>query len=104
MAYNDAVLTHLADDYVVVPPIGDDRVCHECQKWLEGRVFWVSPVPIENPTKQEYQQYVWVGKSNVGRKREDWWPCIPLHPNCRHVYVRYRGGDPREYRVGKRGR
>ncbi len=99
MAYNDAVLTHLANGYVVVPTIGDAAVCAECHRLLEGKVFWVSPEPIPHPTKQEYQQYVWPGKSNIGRTRADWWSCVPLHPNCRHVYVRYRGGDPYAYRV-----
>jgi hypothetical protein len=102
MAYNDAVLTLLSDRYVVIPVIGDAAVCGPCHRLLEGKVFWVSPVPIENPTQQEYEQYVWVGKSNIGRSRADWWPCVPLHPNCRHVYVKYRGGDPYEYRVKRR--
>ncbi len=25
---------------------------------------------------------VWPGKHNVGRKAEDWWLCVPIHPNC----------------------
>ncbi len=104
MAYNDAVLSHLGDDYVVVPPIGDEKVCKHCFRLLEGKVFWVSPVPIQNATQQENEQYMWVGKSNVGRKVKDWIPCIPLHPNCRHVFLRYRGGDPYEYRVKQRHR
>lgn len=99
LAYNNATLSLLGDDYVVVPPIGDDRVCKSCKRWLEGKVFWVAPAPIEDATKQENEQYVWVGKSNIGRKEADWIPCIPLHPRCRHVFVRYRGGDPYSYRA-----
>ncbi len=25
---------------------------------------------------------VWPGKHNVGRKSDEWWCCIPMHPNC----------------------
>ncbi|MCL6442540.1 MAG: phage head morphogenesis protein [Alicyclobacillus sp.] len=99
MAYNEAFLTVMAGHYVVVPTIGDSRVCNECHRLLEGKVFWVSPVPIENPTKQEAEQYIWPGKSNVGRKKADWWACCPLHPLCRHVYVRYRGNNPYSYKT-----
>ncbi|MFX4303000.1 hypothetical protein ACOJUR_12210 [Alicyclobacillus tolerans] len=102
MAYNDAVLDALKDDYVVIPPMNDDKVCRYCARLLEGKVFWVSPHPIPNATKQENEQYMWVGKSNVGRKQKDWIPCVPLHPNCRHILVRYRGGNPYNYRP-KRG-
>lgn len=99
MAYNDAALVLLAGKYGVVPPIGDEKVCKECRHWLEGKVFYVLPSPPENPTKQELEQYLWPGKSNIGRKREDWVPCLPLHPNCRHMVVQYKGGDPYAYRV-----
>lgn len=99
MAYNDGVLLQLAGDYVVIPAIDDGRVCQSCKKLLEGKVFYVSPTPIQDPTQQEYEQCLWPGKSNVGRLKENWWPCAPLHPNCRHVYVRYRGGDPYSYKA-----
>jgi len=102
MAYNDATLTMLAGKHVVVPVIGDGKVCSACKHLLEGKVFYVSPVKIENPTKQQREQYLWPGKSNVGRKREDWIPCLPLHPKCRHVIVKYRGGDPYSYMAPKR--
>jgi len=98
LAYNDAVLDVLQGDYVVVPPINDAKVCRSCERLLEGKVFWVSPAPIPNATQQENEQYMWVGKSNVGRKQKDWIPCCPLHPRCRHILVRYRGGDPYQYR------
>ena len=97
IAFNDATLTLLAGKHVVIPPIGDEKVCKSCAHWLEGRVFYVSPKAIENPTKQELEQYLWPGKSNIGRKQPDWKPALPMHPNCRHVAVLYRGGDPKEY-------
>lgn len=98
MAYNDATLVLLADQHAVIPPIGDEKVCASCKHWLEGKVFYVSPMPIENPTKQEWEQYLWPGKSNIGREQKDWGPCVPLHPNCRHEVVLYRGGSPKDYR------
>jgi len=102
MAYNNAMLVHLAGQHVVVPVIGDDKVCNECKHLLEGKVFYVNPTPIENPTKQEANQYMWAGKSNVGRKKVDWWACTPLHPRCRHILVRYRGGNPYDYKAEPR--
>lgn len=99
MAYNNAMLAHLAGKFVVVPVIGDDKVCADCRRLLEGNVFYVSPTPIENPTEQQLWQYLWPGKSNVGRSREAWRPCVPLHPRCRHIVVKYRGGDPESYRA-----
>lgn len=99
IAYNDASLVLLAGKHVVVPPIGDDKVCKSCKRWLEGKVFYVSPNPIDAPNKQQNEQYLWVGKSNIGRKQADWVPCLPLHPNCRHVAVQYKGGDPYDYRA-----
>lgn len=101
-AYNDAMLYHLAGQHVVIPVIGDDKVCKECKKLLEGKVFYVSPTPLDNPTKREREQYLWVGKSNIGRSAKDYQPCLPLHPRCRHVAVKYRGGDPYDYHAPKR--
>ena len=99
MAYNDGVLSQLAGSYVVVPTIGDDKVCKQCHRLLEGKVFYVSDRAIDDPTPQQIEQIVWIGKSNIGRLQENWRPCVPLHPNCRHVYVKYRGGNPHSYKA-----
>lgn len=99
IAYNDACLNEWSGKHVVIPTIGDDKVCHDCKKLLEGKVFYVSPAIILNPTKLQAHQYLWIGKSNVGRKKSDWWPCLPLHPRCRHIVVLYRGGDPDSYKA-----
>jgi hypothetical protein len=45
-------------------------------------------------------EYVWVGKTNYGRKVSEYIPCIPLHPNCRHRYHKLS----RFYEVGADGR
>ena len=73
--------------YVTVPPIGDTRVCRECRELLESRVFEVRHSPPRNPTRFDLETTVWPGKSNVGRDKADWVPCITLHPRCRHLFV-----------------
>ncbi|MCB1305052.1 MAG: hypothetical protein KDK37_12270, partial [Leptospiraceae bacterium] len=35
----------------------------------------------------------WPGKTNANRHFEDWWVCVPVHPNCSHGYQPY---DPEE--------
>ena len=99
MAYNDAALVLLKGKYVVIPPIGDEKVCKECARWLEGKVFYVLEHAPDNPTKEQNEMYLWPGKSNIGRKPKDYIPCLPLHPNCRHMVVLYTGGDPYEYKI-----
>ena len=73
--------------YVTVPPIGDARVCAECRELLESRVFEVLHSAPPHPTRFERETCVWPGKSNVGREKADWVPCITLHPRCRHLFV-----------------
>jgi hypothetical protein len=31
---------------------------------------------------------IWIGKSNFGRKKADWWVCTPSHPNCSDTFSR----------------
>ncbi|WP_308722492.1 hypothetical protein [Paenibacillus polysaccharolyticus] len=84
MATNDAYLSALdpGDEIQVATVSG---ACSHCQKLLEGKTFIVSSVPMPDGYK-----YIWPGKSNIGRKVADWWPCCPLHPHCRHRWVRTR--------------
>jgi len=45
----------------------DSRVCDDCLRLLDGKVYDISAV---------------AHVSNYGRKKADWVACIPLHPNC----------------------
>ncbi len=98
-AFNAGYLLSLPEkSYVTVPKIDDDRVCEKCKELLEDKVFEVLHHPPEHLTRQVLETCVWSGKSNVGRKKEDWVPCVSLHPSCRHRY-KFVSGPPlrREY-------
>ncbi|MGF6354062.1 hypothetical protein ABIE27_001972 [Paenibacillus sp. 4624] len=90
MAANDAYLVALepGDEIQVATVPG---ACPHCQKLLEGKTFIVSDGPMPDGYK-----YIWPGKSNIGRKVADWWPCCPLHPHCRHRWVRTRRVEQKE--------
>ncbi|WP_307535389.1 hypothetical protein [Paenibacillus sp. W4I10] len=84
MATNDAYLAALdpGDEIQVATVPG---ACPHCQKLLEGKTFVASAGSMPDGFK-----YIWPGKSNIGRKASEWWPCCPLHPHCRHRWVRTR--------------
>ncbi len=52
----------------VMPHAGS---CPECQRLIDGRVFL-----IETLTENLYK--------NFGKKKADWVPALPQHPQCRH--------------------
>ncbi len=67
------------------------RGCPWCVQW-DRQVFQV--VAPDAPVK-DGQRQLWAGKTNIGRrgaaksregqpypKADQWWPCIPCHPNC----------------------
>jgi hypothetical protein len=62
--------------------MGYDRVwcpphagaCKSCRRLIENKVFPIAQVK---------------DATNYGRKQQDWIPCIPLHPHCRHVWLPY---------------
>ncbi|CAJ1315924.1 hypothetical protein [Paenibacillus nuruki] len=93
MATNDAYIASLKQgDVVRVANVPGS--CKHCQKILEGKTFIVSESP-----EADGNTHVWAGKSNVGRKAADWWACAPLHPNCRHRWIKVynrRGGENSE--------
>ncbi|GGJ11382.1 hypothetical protein [Paenibacillus hunanensis] len=89
MATNDAYIAGLQEgDEVKVPIV--PGACKHCQRLLEGKTFTVSATPHEDGNK-----YVWAGKSNIGRTVANWWACSPLHPHCRHRWIRsfHKGGE-----------
>lgn len=66
--------------------------CPICKRLIDKKVV----VLTEEPTPggkvrvgKEVYDAVWPGKTNVGRKGDDLWPCVPLHPHCRCSWTRY---------------
>jgi hypothetical protein len=59
----------------------------QCIKWRGETVLLVDK-PMENDKIQDpHAKYaVWIGKNNVGRNANNWWICIPQHPNCIHYW------------------
>ena len=95
-AYASGMLLAMPDHgYVTVLPIGDARVCDDCKELLESKVFEVLHQAPRNPSRLTEETCVWPGKSNVGRPRGQWVPCITLHPRCRHAFVPF---SPDPYR------
>ncbi len=62
---------------------GSAHACEDCKRMLIGKIFIVSDRPDDPLT------HVWPGKTNIGRKKADWIPTIPLHPHdrCRFTAV-----------------
>jgi SPP1 gp7 family putative phage head morphogenesis protein len=71
--YTDEGLTH-----VEFSTANDPRVCVTCQEF-EGRIVRIADL---------------YGKSNYGRKRDDWLPVPPVHPRCRCVLLAALQDDP----------
>jgi hypothetical protein len=55
------------------------NACRHCQQKINGKVYEYSKVPRWD----EPDKYVWIGKSNFGRKVAQYVACVPLHPSCR---------------------
>lgn len=86
-AYSGGLLLAVPEGTAVwIAPIGDAKVCPECKRLLEGRVFTVRHRPPAHPTKYDRETSLWPAKTNRGvTDRHAWDPCTPLHPFCRHV-------------------
>ena len=98
-AYAAGMLLALAEgSFVTVPPIGDDRVCAECRELLEARIFEVRHIAPPHPSRFERETQVWPGKSNAGKSRDRWDPCITLHPRCRHLFIPFSPAPRRRKR------
>ncbi|MBE0335107.1 hypothetical protein [Paenibacillus sp. 23TSA30-6] len=89
MSTNDAFLAGCQEgDIVQVATV--PGTCKHCQRLLEGKTFIVSHKAANGDT------HIWPGKSNKGRITASWWPCVPLHPHCRHRWFRVPGRNRRE--------
>lgn len=40
------------------------------------------PQDSDYSTDSNADYLIWSGKTNIGRKKADWWFCIPTHPHC----------------------
>ncbi len=77
---------------VFVQGISGAGACSFCRENINGKIF----VLLEEPPVDGGDQIIidgkahtaiWVGKSNVGRSRPDWWVAFPAHPSCRCSWV-----------------
>lgn len=67
---------------VVVEGVSAPDACSFCQEHINGKRYVVS-----HKSEVDEWKYVWPGKTNFGRKRQDWVPTIPSHPLCRCRWV-----------------
>lgn len=86
MASSDAFLAGCEEgDQVTVNTV--EGSCRYCKQYLEGRTFTVThKAELMGTNYSDEMNYVWVGKTNYGRRVATYIPCIPLHPNCRHMW------------------
>jgi hypothetical protein len=61
------------------------NACERCKELVDGKVLRVIAPPAR-PTAKEWDTAIWVTKSNIGRGKADWKPCVTLHPNDRCVW------------------
>ncbi|MGB9660666.1 MAG: hypothetical protein ACPL5F_01440 [Moorellaceae bacterium] len=80
-AYHTGYLLNIPEG-TVVRGVSAPDACSFCLENINGKEYIVSHKPEEDAWK-----YIWPGKTNFGRKRQDWVPTIPVHPNCRCLWV-----------------
>ena len=61
--------------------------CQACQRLINNKIFVLLSSPPESGGDQvtvngETYTAIWVGKSNYGRNRANWWAAFPVHPHC----------------------
>mgnify|MGYP001084931215 CR=1 FL=1 len=81
MADNDAYLSGVEEGETVVG-MSSAGMCKQCEKLITSKTYIVTHDP-EKMNEQYGHTHVWPGKTNFGRRVSEYWPCIPLHPNCR---------------------
>lgn len=63
-----------------------------CNKYI-GKIFKWSDVPLDDEIVNKKDDpfadyYIWPGKDNIGRKGNNVWGCIPMHPHCVHYWLK----------------
>lgn len=79
---NDAYLAGLDEGERVIG-MGSVSACKHCKQYVIGKEFTVRKSPPTQETYETDMLQVWAGKSNYGRRVQEYRACIPLHPNCR---------------------
>lgn len=84
-AHNDAFLAGCEEGATVIG-MGADNACKHCKQYVIGKTFTVTHKVPEAETYNTDMHFVWVGKSNYGRKVAEYRPALPMHPHCRCRY------------------
>jgi hypothetical protein len=82
MAVSDAYLAGCEEGDQIVG-MGAESACKYCKELNIGRTLTVLKNPPKVETYDTDMNYIWVGKSNYGRKVSAWRPAFPSHPCCR---------------------
>lgn len=71
--------------YVIFSGTISKVTCNKCKEFL-GTILLVvdKPLPNDKIKDKHANKAIWIGKNNVGRDFNNWWPCFPLHPHCVH--------------------
>ena len=100
-AQNNGLFQTMLDDNgeepTFVKGVSAPDACQSCQRLLNGKTFVLLNAPPEaggdQVTLDEINYTaIWVGKTNYGRNRANWWAAFPMHPHCRCTAVEYVPG------------
>lgn len=92
-ATNNGYLSGLEDGQAVIGQSAVDQ-CDACLKLVNNKVYTFRNQPGD-PNRE-----LWVGKSNVGRKKRDWTAAVIMHPHCRCRWQRF---NTRFFKVNEDG-
>lgn len=98
-AHNDAFLAGCEEGATVIG-MGAVDACKHCKTHVIGKTFTVTHTVPKKETFDTDTNWIWLGKSNYGRKVAELRAALPMHPHCRcrwHVLSRF-------YKVGDNGK
>jgi len=79
---------------VFIKGISGAGACDFCRDHIDGQIFVLLAKPPDDGGDEatvDGATYtaIWPGKNNFGRKRAEWWVCLPSHPHCRCSGLRW---------------
>jgi len=91
-------------DYVYMEGISSASACSWCLENINGKVVVLLDSPSTGGGDQlqiddKMFTVIWPGKSNIGRRKADWWVCVPAHPHGMCSFIRYTLGYEKERKL-----
>jgi hypothetical protein len=85
------------EEVIFMKGISSGGACPFCRTQVNGKLFVLLDAPPDSGddtviVNGESYTAIWPSKSNIGRRRADWWVAITQHPFCRCVFVKHIPG------------